>query len=142
MITLATSDLTVPPQAVVHFASLSAYQLRPAVSESPRRSCIIPTYDCLNVLSVVQRWPPCDEELLRNFKWDSVQLAAQHESEADIRLFPKPDHVEHQKSPEGVPLQANGFQATGQGLSAGGEPSSNQGQTSVAGISAVDAHLY
>lgn len=90
---------------------------------------------------LVQRWPPCNEELLRNFKWDAVQPAGQHESEADLSLAGRSHHVEQRSSPDHLTSQANGSQKSEH---IAGQLSGNQGQSSFAGIRipAAGAHLY
>lgn len=90
----------------------------------------------------VQRWPPCNEELLRNFKWDAVQPAGQHESETDLSLSARSHHVEHGSSPDQVTSQANGSQISAHIASSGLQLSGNQGQSSFAGTPAAGGHLY
>ena len=95
------------------------------------------------VFLFLQRWPPCNEELLRNFKWDAVQAAAQHEPESDLSLSARPhNHVELRPSPDLVASQASGSQTSGPALSAGSQLPSSQGHSSFVGLPAAGAHLY
>lgn len=96
----------------------------------------------VNIYVLVQRWPPCNEELLRNFKWDAVQPAGQSESEADLRLSARSHDVELGSSSDQVTSPANGSQKSAQIASSGRQLSGNQGQTSFAGIPAAGGHLY
>ena len=91
---------------------------------------------------LLQRWPPCNEELLRNFKWDAVQPAGHLESEADMSLPGKSHHVEQRSSLDHLTSQANGSLTSGHIASTAGQLSGNQGQSSFAGIPAAGGHLY
>lgn len=96
----------------------------------------------VTIYILVQRWPPCNEELLRNFKWDAVQPAAQAEPEADLSLSGRTRDVDHGSSLDQVTSQATGPQHTGHNASSGGQLSGSQEQSSFAGILSPAGHLY
>lgn len=93
---------------------------------------------------LVQRWPPCNEELLRNFTWDgiAVQPAGQQESEGDLSLSGRLHLGEQRSSLDCITSQANGSQTPGHNAATGGQLSGNQGQSSFAGLPAAGGYLY
>ena len=92
--------------------------------------------------SVLQHWPPCNEALLRNFKWDTSVSAAQQEPDGDLSFSPSLQHHAQLLSPElQFGLQPVETRLVAQSLSSGSHPSS-QGQSSFAGTPTAGGHLY
>ena len=91
---------------------------------------------------VMQHWPPCNDALLRNFKWDTSLSASQQEPDATSSFSPSLQHHAQLLSPElQFGLQPVETQVVVQSLSSGSHPSS-QGHSSFAGTPTAGGHLY
>lgn len=93
-----------------------------------------------HALCVVQCWPPCDEGMLKSFRWDTVQPSPSQLLEAEAS--PSMQQQEQRSSSEAISERLRSPQ-TGHTLAAAsvGSPPST-GKMPLVGLHSAGGHLY